>query len=156
MGLTVQGSNPTRGKGYSSAQICPDQLCSPPRLLFNGYGGCSTRVKQLGHDINHSPPSTAEVKHEWGCTFIPLVGLHGVYRDNFNFLLLPCSLQTLFLNFQSFHDNNFIKNVYDKIWKLFLLKQNFWTNEHILCIKLTSPFKVTLGSNKFDIKLRKS
>ena len=131
MGWTVQDLNPTRDKGFSSTQKCPDQLYSPPQFLFNWYWGPFTRVKQMGHDVNHSPPSTADVKHEWSYIFIPLIRFHGVYRDNFTFLLLPCSLQTLFLNFQSFHNHNFIKNVYDKIWKVFLLKTkllNKWTH----------------------------
>jgi len=34
-------------------------------------GELSPRVKQLGHEADHSPPSSAKVKNTWSCTTIP-------------------------------------------------------------------------------------
>jgi hypothetical protein len=61
----------------------------PPQLLFNGYWGTFLRVKWLEHEVNCSPQSSAEIKHEWSYTPTLLICLHGVYRDNSTFLLLP-------------------------------------------------------------------
>jgi hypothetical protein len=55
--------------------------------MFNGYLGSFLRVKQLRHEINHSPPFGAEVKHEWGYVSAPCTCLHGVGRDKFTFAL---------------------------------------------------------------------
>jgi len=35
---------------------------------------------QLEHNVDHSPPSTAEVKGEWCYTSIPTIHVHGMYR----------------------------------------------------------------------------
>jgi len=55
-------------------------------------------VKQLGHEVEHSPLSSAEVKYEWNCASFPPVYLHGMYRGNFMFftfvLSLACTLST--------------------------------------------------------------
>jgi hypothetical protein len=45
----------------------PNWLWSLPRLLFNGYQGSFLQI-QPGHEIDHSPPTTAEVKKEYGST----------------------------------------------------------------------------------------
>jgi hypothetical protein len=37
----------------------------------------------VGHAINHSLPSGAEVKNEWRCTSTPPVCLHGMDKDVF-------------------------------------------------------------------------
>jgi hypothetical protein len=51
------------GLGFESPK-CPDQLWGPPSLLFSGYQGSFLGVKQLGHEVNHSPLSSAEVKSQ--------------------------------------------------------------------------------------------
>jgi hypothetical protein len=38
-----------------------------------------------GYEVNHSPPSSAEVKNEWSCTITSLIYLHGVDRDSFTY-----------------------------------------------------------------------
>jgi hypothetical protein len=38
----------------------------------------SPGVKQLGHEADHSPPSSAEVKNVWGYTSTPLIHLNGM------------------------------------------------------------------------------
>jgi hypothetical protein len=38
-------------------------------LLFSGYWGLFLwGLKQMGHEVDHSPLSNAEVKNEWCCT----------------------------------------------------------------------------------------
>jgi hypothetical protein len=52
-----------------------------PGLLFLG-------VKWQGHEVDHSPPSNAEVENEWSYTSIPSVCLHGVEWEKLNFLYI--------------------------------------------------------------------
>ena len=49
----------------------------------SGYQGSSWEVKWLGHEVDHSPPSSARVKNEWRCTCIPPACLGGMNRDSF-------------------------------------------------------------------------
>jgi hypothetical protein len=44
-------------------------------------GALSLVVKQLGHEVDHSPPSSAEVKNAWSYTSTPPIRLHGVVLD---------------------------------------------------------------------------
>ena len=46
-------------------------------------GAISPGVKRPGRDVNHLPPSTAEVKNEWSYTSAPPICLHGVDEHNF-------------------------------------------------------------------------
>jgi len=41
-------------------------------------GALSLGVKQLGHEADHSPPSSAEVKNAWSYTSTQPICLHGV------------------------------------------------------------------------------
>jgi hypothetical protein len=41
-------------------------------------GVTSTRVKWLGHEAEHSAPSSAEVKNAWSYTSTPPIRLHGL------------------------------------------------------------------------------
>jgi len=41
-------------------------------------GDLSLRIKQPGHEADHSPPSSAEVKNACSYTSTPPVCLHGV------------------------------------------------------------------------------
>jgi hypothetical protein len=41
-------------------------------------GALSLRVKQLGHEADHQPPSSAEVKYVWSYTSITPTHLHGM------------------------------------------------------------------------------
>jgi hypothetical protein len=40
-------------------------------------------VKRPGLDVDHSPPSGAEDKNQWSCTFAPTIYIHGVHRHTF-------------------------------------------------------------------------
>jgi hypothetical protein len=63
---------------------CPD----PHRLIFNGYRGSFPGQKRLGHEVDSSSPSSAEVKNEWSYTSTPHIRLHGMDRKDLSFLLL--------------------------------------------------------------------
>jgi hypothetical protein len=46
-------------------------------------------AKQMGHEIDYTLPSSAEVKNDWSYTPPHLVCLHGVARDIFTFICTP-------------------------------------------------------------------
>ena len=46
-------------------------------------GGSFSRVKRLGHEVDHLLPSSAEVKNEWSST-LSLPRLHGFHWNVFN------------------------------------------------------------------------
>jgi hypothetical protein len=60
-GVDSLGSIPGSARVFSSPR-CPDQLSGPTSLLSNGYQGLSPGVKRQGHEADHSPPCSAEVK----------------------------------------------------------------------------------------------
>jgi len=67
--------------------------------VFSGSPDSSIGAKWLGHDVNHSTPSSAEVKNEWSYTFAPPIYLHGMDRDNFTFdLTFYSQLVSLIIN----------------------------------------------------------
>jgi hypothetical protein len=41
-------------------------------------GPLMLEVKHLGHEADHSPPSSAEIKKAWSYISTPLICLHGV------------------------------------------------------------------------------
>jgi len=44
----------------------------------------------MEREVNHSPPSNAEVKNEWDCTSASPICRHDVDREDFTFTCLPC------------------------------------------------------------------
>ena len=94
----VWNSNPGRGKILSLLQNNPDCLFGTPSLVFSGYPGSSIGVKWLGHDVNHSSPSSADVKNEWSYTFAPPLYLHGMDRDFTFDLMFYIQLVSLIIN----------------------------------------------------------
>ena len=44
-------------------------------------------VQQLGHESDHSPTSSANIKKEYSYISIPTICLHGMCRRNFNFTI---------------------------------------------------------------------
>ena len=52
----------------------------PTQPLFSVYRGSFPGVKQLGREVKHSFPSSAEVKNEWSCTTMPPMCLHSLTR----------------------------------------------------------------------------
>jgi hypothetical protein len=53
----------------------------------------------LGLDVDHSPPSSAEVKNDWRCTSAPHVCLHDVDGDSFTlYFTLHLGISNLLIN----------------------------------------------------------
>jgi len=59
-----------------------------------GVIGSFRGVSNSWCEVNHSPPSSGEVKKEWSCTSAPPVCLYGLDRDKFTFR----TLTGIFLN----------------------------------------------------------
>ena len=58
-GWTVRTSNPGGGEVLHAR---PDRPWGPPSLLYNGYRVSFPEVKRPGRGVDHSLPSSAEVK----------------------------------------------------------------------------------------------
>ena len=58
-GWTVRGSNPGGGEIFRTS---PDRPWGPPSLLYHGYRVSFRGAKRPERDVDHSPPSSAEVK----------------------------------------------------------------------------------------------
>jgi hypothetical protein len=73
----IHGSIPSRGKRFSSVPNHKGRFLGPSNTLFTG---CREVLKpeamQLRHEVDHSPPSSAEVKNELGA-----LCLQYVHRD---------------------------------------------------------------------------
>jgi hypothetical protein len=92
-GWTVWGSNTVKNKGYFSLLKHPGRLWGRRNLVFSVYEHAFPGLKRRGRDIEHLPPSIAEVNNEWSHTSALLVCLHVVYRENFTFTIkIPTTL----------------------------------------------------------------
>jgi hypothetical protein len=52
-------------------------------------------VKLSQHEVDRTPPSTVQVKNEWGYNSAPSIHLHGADRDNFILTFLSTALNCL-------------------------------------------------------------
>jgi hypothetical protein len=68
---------------FSFSPERPDRLWGPLSLLFSGYRGSLSRVKRPWREVDHSRPSSAEVRNEWSCTSTLPICLHGVDREKY-------------------------------------------------------------------------
>ena len=88
-GLEGPGSNPDSGKRFISCPKRSDRLRSPPILLFKVFRCSFRRMKR--HDV--MLPShlhlVQRLKLSGAIHCTPLIRLHGVYRNNSSFCLLP-------------------------------------------------------------------
>jgi hypothetical protein len=75
---------PVVARGFSLLK-CPDWCRGPPSILFNGSQGYFPFLKWLRYELNHTPPSVAEVKNEWSYTSTLPICLHVVDWENFIF-----------------------------------------------------------------------
>jgi hypothetical protein len=54
-----------------TSSCCPDRLWGPPNLLSNVNGrALFPGLKRSGHEADHSPPTSAEMKKTWIYTSI--------------------------------------------------------------------------------------
>jgi hypothetical protein len=77
--------NTGRGKGFSLLQNCPGWLWGQDSF---------PEVKQPGHEVDHSPPSSVEVKNEWSYASAPPLFLQAVKRGKFTFNSLTQAILT--------------------------------------------------------------
>jgi hypothetical protein len=66
-GLGYQGVEvrvPIKARIFSSPRR-PDRLWVPLSLLSNGYRGLPPGIKRPGSEVDHSPPTSVEVKKMW-------------------------------------------------------------------------------------------
>jgi hypothetical protein len=75
------------GYGLDIFSTSPDQPWDPPNLLYNEHKVSFPGVTRLGHGINHTPPSNAEVKEIVALYLYSPSGLHGLFRGEL--YLLP-------------------------------------------------------------------
>jgi len=71
MGWMAHVLNPGVGKRFLSSPKHPDYHWGSPSLFLNGCLGSFLGVKWPGCEVDHSPPSSVEVKNEWSCTSPP-------------------------------------------------------------------------------------
>jgi hypothetical protein len=64
LGWRVRGSNPGKYKRIFSMNVHNGSGACPVSYLL-GTGILSPRVKRPGREVNHTPPSSAEVKNKW-------------------------------------------------------------------------------------------
>ena len=79
----IQGSNPGRENTFFSPLRHTEWLWSALSLRLNGHRGSFLWVTWLGCELDHSPPSSAEVKNERKYISSPPIWSHGVDRENF-------------------------------------------------------------------------
>ena len=77
-------SNPGKGKRFFSSSKYPHRLWGPPSLLLNGYRGFLLWVNQSQREVNHSPPSSPQVKNEWNYTSTSPMCIHVTHRESFS------------------------------------------------------------------------
>jgi hypothetical protein len=67
---------------FLSSSKCPNWLWGPPSLLFNGCEAFFPHGNWWKCEVDHSLPSSAEVRNEWSYTSTPPIFLH-IERDEF-------------------------------------------------------------------------
>jgi hypothetical protein len=82
----MHGETVKKKKRFIVSPKCPDWSWDPPSQVFSGYLGYFAGVKQSEHEVNHSPPFSAEVKNEWNYTTATLICLLRVNMESFTSL----------------------------------------------------------------------
>jgi hypothetical protein len=73
------------------------QYLGPPSLVFKGPRCSFPEVKRPGRGVDHTPPSSVEVKNERSYASTPPVRTHGVERDSFTFFTLGSILNVRYI-----------------------------------------------------------
>jgi hypothetical protein len=100
--------------------LLQNQVWGQRTLLFSGYQGCFLGVKWLGLEVDHSPPSNADIKNEWSYTCTHPVFFHGVDRNNFTVLPSPALQPKEVHELCSSHINFFV------YWTCFFILKVKW------------------------------
>ena len=80
-GWTVWGSNAGKNKGFFCLLKHPGQLWGRRNLVFSGYEEAFSGSKRQGRDVDHFPPSSAEINPLNAelnpfCYLLALLGAH--------------------------------------------------------------------------------
>jgi hypothetical protein len=86
-GLDGTDLNPNRAKRYCPLQKHPDQIFGPLKPFIQWVLGSFPKVKWPGPEVDYWPPSSAEVRNEWNCTYTTPVWIHGIDTDNFTLFI---------------------------------------------------------------------
>ena len=87
MGRMVWGSDFGRNKRFFSSPKHPTPtLGSTPSLIINGFQDSSQGITRPRHDVDHSPPPTAEIRNKWRHTSTSFICLPRMHTDNFTFV----------------------------------------------------------------------
>ena len=79
---TIRSSNPG---GFFVLQKVQTISGNHSALYSIGTIGFFPGVMRSGHQVDHLPPFSAEVKNGWSCTFIPPLYFQGLHKGRFNF-----------------------------------------------------------------------
>jgi hypothetical protein len=80
----IQGSNSSRGEGFFSSETSrPDPATTQPPV--ERIPVFFLAVKRSGHNVDHSPPSSAEIGMNGAIPLLPHIRHHGVDRSSFIF-----------------------------------------------------------------------
>ena len=87
----IQDSNSGKGKRSSLLRIRPDRSCGSPILLYKAYRGPFLGEKLPGHDVDHPPQYTVQVRNGQSNTSTSLCACKAYYGETFTFLLYRLS-----------------------------------------------------------------
>jgi hypothetical protein len=73
---------PSQPKKFSFFQNVYINSEAYPITHSMGTGVFLRRIKRSGREVDHLPPTSAEVKNEWSYTSSPPIPLHDIDRDN--------------------------------------------------------------------------
>jgi hypothetical protein len=76
-GLDDRGSIPGRGWDIFLRHRVRTGSRDHPTSYRMGNGSFSPGVRRPGREFDHTPPSSADLKNVWSCSFIPSIRLHG-------------------------------------------------------------------------------
>jgi hypothetical protein len=88
MGLTIRTLIAGARNRRVSSPKRPRRLRGPSSLLFIEYWHPFQGIKRPGRDVDHTSPSSGEIKKEWSHTSSHPIRLCGLDKDKFRF---PCA-----------------------------------------------------------------
>ena len=90
----------------------PKPAPGPANLLWNGYRFSFLGVKRPGYGVDHSPPSSVEVKERVELYSTPALGLHGLYYGEFYlYFWLFSALTCLYIDWLEQTDELYYSNL---------------------------------------------
>jgi hypothetical protein len=85
----------------------PELALGANNLLFGGCRGSFLKVKRSESEVNHSPPTTAEVKNGWSYISVSPICLHVMDMDDYDDIIIIIIITIKQNNTQTVvHDSN--------------------------------------------------